>query len=51
MEGKDLSDYPEREMMRRHLLASVLSSVDSGQARGSHRSLTTILQDWFKKLI
>jgi len=51
MGGKEPSDYPEKEIMRRHLLASVLSSVDYGQTRDSHRSLTTILQDWVKKLI
>lgn len=50
MDGKDLHDYREKEIMRRHLLASVLSSADSGLTRGSHRSLATILHDWFKRL-
>ena len=49
MDGKVLSNYREKEVMRRHLLASVLYSTGPGVAREAQRSLTAIVQGWFKK--
>jgi hypothetical protein len=51
MNGNGLSEFGEREVIRRQLLANMLFSGDTRQVKSSHRPWASIWQQWFKKTV
>ena len=49
MTGKDVGGAWEKELIRRHLLASTICHADAGGMKGSQGRWTTLWQRLFKK--